>query len=522
VNPLPIGTITGSTEVCQNGSPPNITFTGSSGLAPYAFTYTLNGGSNQTITTSGSDSIITLPAPTDVSGVFTYELVSVQDASSTTCSQSQESQAVITVNPLPTATISGSTEVCRDAPSPGVIFTGSSGLAPYTFTYTVNSVPPEIITTIIGNSVSVPAPTDIVGTFVYELVSVQDATATACSQIQSGNVTITVNSLPTATISGTTDVCKDATPPEITFTASSGTEPYTFTYRINGGSYQTVISSGSNSATVSVPTGQAGTFSYQLVSVQDGSSTECSQLQDDIAVVTVNPLPTATISGTIDVCKDDSPPDITFTGSAGTAPYTFTYTINSGSNETISSSGGDIATLPVPTTESGTFTYTLVSVQDASSTTCLQAMGGSVTVVVNPLPSATMSGTTEVCKDDVSPNVTFTGFSGTAPYTFTYTIDNGSYQTVTAAGNSVSVPVPTSTAGVFTYDLISVQDASSTYCSQVVTEPSVVITINPLPTASISGSTIVCKDDISPFITFTGSSGTSSTYSINKRNDGSM
>ena len=62
-----------------------------------------------------------------------------------------------------------------------------------------------------------------------------------------------------------------------------------------------------------------------------------------------------------------------------------------------------------------------MSVRDASITTCSQAQTGSAIVTVNPLPTATISGTTAVCKDAASPNITFTGASGTAPYTFTYT-----------------------------------------------------------------------------------------------------
>jgi len=54
-----------------------------------------------------------------------------------------------------------------------------------------------------------------------------------------------------------------------------------------------------------------------------------------------------------------------FTGAGGTAPYTFTYTLNGGSNLTVVSTG-DVATVTAPTTAAGTFTYLLVSVQDAS------------------------------------------------------------------------------------------------------------------------------------------------------------
>ena len=87
------------------------------------------------------------------------------------------------------------------------------------------------------------------------------------------------------------------------------------------------ITSVGNVATFSVPTIVAGVFNFNLVSVSDASATACSQAQVDQATVIVNPLPTATIAGTIAVCEGGLASTITFTGANGTAPYTFTYNI---------------------------------------------------------------------------------------------------------------------------------------------------------------------------------------------------
>jgi len=512
VNPLPTATISGTTDVCQNGVAPNITFTGANGTAPYTFTYTINGGSNQTVTSTGN--IATVSVPTGTDGTFTYTLVSVQDASSTTCSNPQTGTATVKVNPLPTAIISGTTDVCQNGAAPNITFTGANGTAPYTFTYTINGGSNQTVIST-GNTATVSVPTGTAGTFTYTLVSVRDASSTTCSNPQTGTATVKVNPLPTAIISGTTDVCQNGAAPNIIFTGANGIAPYTFTYTINGGSNQTVTSTG-NTATVSVPTGTDGTFTYTLVSVQDASSTTCSNPQSGTATVVVNPLPTATISGTTDVCQNGVSPNITFTGANGTAPYTFTYTINGGSNQTVISTG-NTATVSVPTGTDGTFTYTLVSVQDASSTTCSNPQTGTATVKVNPLPTAIISGTTDVCQNGAAPNITFTGANGTAPYTFTYTINGGSNQTVTSTGNTATVSVPTGTDGTFTYTLVSVRDASSTTCSNPQSGTATVV-VNPLPTATISGTTDVCRDNTSPDITFTGANGTAPytfTYTIN-------
>lgn len=93
---------------------------------------------------------------------------------------------------------------------------------------------------------------------------------------------------------------------------------------------------------------------------------------------------TATITSNATVCQGATAPTITFTGSAGTPDYTFTYTINGGGPLTISTTGGtSIVTLPASTSIADTITYSLVSVTDGNLIT--QSATGSVTVVVNPL-----------------------------------------------------------------------------------------------------------------------------------------
>ena len=390
VNPLPTATISGTATVCQNGDKPLITFTGDGSTAPYTFTYKLNNGDVQTITTENGNSV-SLEVSTSQVGEFGYNLVKVTDASTTACSQTQTSNAVVTVNPLPTATVTGTTVVCQKSPRPKITFTGGNGAAPYTFTYTLNNGSEQTLTTENGNSITLEVSTSEAGTFKYDLVKVTDASAAVCSQSQTGSATVTVNPLPTATITGTTAVCQNSTSPSITFTADKGTAPYTFTYKINDGVAQTVTTTTGNSATVSVSTGNSGVFVYSLVSVLESSSTACSEIQTASVVVTVNPLPTATIFGATTVCQNSLSPSITFTGANATAPYTFTYKINDGAPQTVKTVSGNSVTVPVSTTTVGEFTYTLLSVSEISSTGCSQVQSGSVVVKVQGKPTITLS-----------------------------------------------------------------------------------------------------------------------------------
>ncbi len=188
-------------------------------------------------------------------------------------------------------------------------FTGSTGVAPYTFNYQVNGgAPQSVTTTALSSSVTVAAPTIAPGGYTYSLLSVQEASITSCSNVAAGNVLITINQLPSASIAGTTTVCENSASPLISFSAAGGVAPYTFKYSINGGAIQTILTSSGNSVSVLAPTNTAGTFTYSLISVQDGSSTACLNAAAGTAKVIVNPQPTAAVLATPDnhLCNGSS------------------------------------------------------------------------------------------------------------------------------------------------------------------------------------------------------------------------
>ena len=223
----------------------------------------------------------------------------------------------------PQAQISGGGTICNDGLQHATVtVTFPVGFPPYTFVYAIDGISQPPVTH--NNPTPYLISTTTPG--IYTLVSVSNQSCPAGTI--SGSATVTVNPLPTATISGSATVCTGAATPDVTFTGEAATPPYTFTYNINGGSNQTVTTISGNSVTVSAPTNVAGVFTYNLVSVQEASSAACSQPQTGSAVITVNPLPTATVTGTTTVCQNSTAPDITFTGGAATPPYTFTYNIN--------------------------------------------------------------------------------------------------------------------------------------------------------------------------------------------------
>lgn len=206
----------------------------------------------------------------------------VAKAKATCTAESERTPVVITVNPQPAAPTGTAATICSGSNG---VFQVISPDALYTYNwYTSGAGGSPILT---GTNVITASALTTNTTYYLEAV----ITATGCPNPTRTAVTITVNPLPTATISGTTSACQNVTAPNITFTGANGTAPYTFTYNINGTANTSITTITGNSVTLPVSTSTAGTFSYNLVSVKDNSATQCTQNQTGTATVTINPKP---------------------------------------------------------------------------------------------------------------------------------------------------------------------------------------------------------------------------------------
>ena len=114
-------------------------------------------------------------------------------------------------------------------------------------------------------------------------------------------------------------------------------------------------------------------------------------------------------------------------------------------------------------------------------------------------PTVTISGTNDYCygKETVSP-AKFT-FTGTAPYTFSYSDGNQTYSNISNSTGTFNPATP-STQGTYTY---SVSALSDKYCTASSTNGNAVITIKPVPTAIASNNGPMCAGNA---VNLTGSS----------------
>jgi hypothetical protein len=358
VNPLP-PTPAGSAATICSGS--NGIFVVTSPNAAYTYNwYTASTGGSPILTGTSVTTASSLSTNT------TYYLEAVITA--TGCPSATRTAVTITVNTLPTAPAGTAAAICSGSNG---VFMVTSPNATYTYNWYIASTGGSPILT--GTSVTTAASLSNNTTYYLEAV----ITATGCHSTTRTAVTITVNPLPTAPAGTAAAICSGSNG---VFLVTSPNVAYTYNWYTasTGGSPILTGTSVTTASTLSANT------TYYLEAVT--TATGCPSATRTAVTVTVNPLPTATISGSLSLCQNLTSPNITFTGANGTAPYTFTYNINGGTNTTITTTTGNAVTLPVPTVAVGTFSYNLISVKESSATQCVNNQTGTATVTIHPIP----------------------------------------------------------------------------------------------------------------------------------------
>jgi gliding motility-associated-like protein len=319
---------------------------------------------------------------------------------------------------------------------------------------------------------------------------VQTTTYT-CTYKDFCNVTRTVafnaviqNTVPKGTIAGSTTVCMNSASPSITFTKTAGTSPLSFFYKVNGGATQTVIASGT-STTVPVPTNVAGTFTYSLVSIVDGSGSSCTNdtIIGGSSTIVIEPLPTAIAGGSQSVCPNGDITVIGATATNGSILWT-----EDGAGSIIS---GATTLTPTYRSVSGDASKTVVLTMTVTSTNSCSPQKATATysVVVNPDASINLtsgSSSQRVCINNSINNVVYTIGGGATGVVLT-----GAPAGVILAtsGNVYTLQNAPTIAGVFDYSL-----TTTGTCLQTVAVGSFTVEELPLLSSSLAPPA-VCTDN---------------------------
>ncbi|MEI7508080.1 MAG: PKD domain-containing protein [Flavobacterium sp.] len=289
----------------------------------------------------------------------------------------------------------------------------------------------------------------------------------------------------TATISGGTTVCQNATSPIITFTGNGGTAPYTFTYNVTGVTGNQAISTTgtNNTVTLTVPTTIAGTITYSLVSVEDSSVGHAPVNVSGNTIFNIKPQPNADMGGTgsgstfggysaFRICSNIAS-QFTFTNTSTSTSTNTNYIIDWG--DTSPNFTNTSWTSLTHTYQIGLYylNYTISGNNGCSITRTFVVFVGS-----NPAVSLGNPGNTDICNSN---SLTFpiTGTSNNPPgTTYTVTFNDGSTPQV------FNHPPPTSVTHTFTSSSCGTtsSDGSNSYPNSFSAN---IVATNPCSTSSV-------------------------------------
>jgi hypothetical protein len=432
INALPVETISASSIIVCAGTPDTLKAITTGGLAPFTYTWTPAGVQSFT-----HDTTVITPS---TAGTKKWKLT-LTDAN--TCSV--KDSIIVTVNALPTETISASaTTLCAGTPDTLKAIT-TGGLAPFTYTWTpagTQSFTHD--TTIITPSTP--------GTKKWKLTLTD---ANTCSIKDS--ITVTVNGFTSEHITASaTSLCL-ATPDTLIAVTTGGLAPFTYTWTPAG------IQSFTHDTTVITPL-TAGFKKWKLL-VSDANS--CS-LKDSITVA-VKELPSETISASATTLCAGTPDTLSAVTTGGLAPFTYAWTPAGTQSFTHD-------TTVITPSSAGTKKWRL-TLTDANSCSTKD----SIVVTVNALPTETISASALTLCAGTPDTLMAVTSSGLAPFTYTWTPAG-----VQSFTHDTTVITP-STAGVKKWKL-TLTDSNS--CS---VKDSITVTVNGFSSEHINASsTVLC------------------------------
>ncbi|HLO73956.1 MAG TPA: gliding motility-associated C-terminal domain-containing protein [Flavobacterium sp.] len=226
----------------------------------------------------------------------------------------------------------------------------------------------------------------------------------------------------------------------------------------------------------------AGTYTLNFVP----AAGQCVNNSGTLSVL-VNPIPTITSVLNPAVCFGNNAV-FTIISSPNT---TINYTINAGLPLVLNVDGTGVATITVNNPAVGNVVLALSQINNGACTTTL---GTSYTVVVNPLPTASIAAVDgNICIGIGNAEFTITG---TPNATVTYTINGGSPQTaVLSATGTYTITQVTPAADV----VVALTSVASTSCTVPLTQTStVVVTTIAVPTINVTAQP-VCSNQTATF-----------------------
>lgn len=417
LRPRPEAVLSGGGNICEGDSATlqvNLT-----GTPPFMLTMAKDGIPMPQVNVNSNTYILKVsPA-----SAATYSLVSLVGGGD--CQGSVSGTANVMVVSKPTAELEpGLGVTCANTPfSLNVQLTGAP---PFELTYAIDGVAQTPITT--DQFLYVLDITAPVGNHVVSLTRIRSGTCTGTTM---GTFNLNVTPVPTAVLTGDSTTCQGQGV-NLTVNFAGSTGPYTFEYTANGVLQPQKVVAQNPYTFTEIP---GSTTVYSLTTF---NANGCTGTASGSVSVRLKAPPTAAISGGKPICAGGAGDTLTvrFTGEG---PYTFTYR---------GESGATISNFPPVTTSNNPYRLvvnptngTIFRLLTVTAGSCTGTVSGSATVLVFTPPTGSISGDQTFC--DTAVTTIPVMFTGTGPFTFTYTIDGVAQPPVTAMETLFPLPIST-------------------------------------------------------------------------------
>ncbi|MBT7481331.1 MAG: hypothetical protein HN677_02950 [Flavobacteriales bacterium] len=508
INPEPIvNTFTSSAPSTTQGYTIDIIVDMLVGSAPYTIGIDDDDSpinSSSIFIASGTSGQVTVSP--NVIPLTTYSIVNITDGNGcTTTYNGTVPVGVIPypiVNPFSTVT----PEICEGDVAT-IEFDLTQGVVPVTIDYVLNGTTyTEILNSTGITSIVVPNANLTLGINTFSISSIVDVNGEASPNIPN-DIQVVVNPVPNVSFTTTTPIICFGDDAILEFDFMAGTAAFTVNYRINGTPVAPPLSfpfMGTQTQILS-PDPTVGLNTYSIINIIDSKG--CIGNIANTVDILVQELPNinVTISGTNPICFGEIS-DLSFPILGGLAPFNLSLLEGATSNTLNIDASGLIGGQPYQVSPPNTTTYTLTSVTDANG--CTATLTDNKTLVVNQLPVANISGTTEICFEEIT-QLDFNFTSGQSPWSLTYDINGTPSGPLTLSNATDLLTVSPATTSVYTFSSIS--DANN--CSSTITD-AITITVNQLPEVTVSGGGEVCDDGSTVDVIFNTTNGTP-TFNLN-------
>lgn len=428
-------------------------------------------GANTGMITAGTGAALFLGNVTGLTPAGSPYVIQVESSRSS-CTLIMTDQIDVTVDAIPTPSISGSGNVCEF--DTGEVYSTTNNGHSYTWTVVGGSIVAGAGT----NSITVDWGASGAGS-----VQVTEAIVASGCSATTPPFAVLIDPIPTPNISGDVDVCENETAVAYSTPAVGGN---TYVWNVTGGA----IASGAGTNSITVDWGGPGGGSVEVT--ESIIATGCTNVFN--LPVTIHVQPTPVVSGTADVCEFDT--GVVYSTPA-VAGNTYSWTVVGGA--IVSGIGTNSITVDWAGAGAG-----IVRVQESVPVAGCVTLSTDFAVTINPLPTPVITGPVMVCETATGVNYSTLLVGGN---TYTWTISGG---TITAGAGTNSITVDWGIAGPGSLTLLEVNPASG--CQQ--TTLPLAVTIDPIPTPSITGATDVCAGETGVTYSTTDVPGNSYSWNV--------